>query len=135
MNTQTTNKGAQFITKTAQHTFLTAGDYFLKIVPFTYNETEYVAALEFKGDSAYVNIIEAYYYNCTSVNGKSYVNCDVRHRLFPPHSNRKSITTFKAMRELIVNVTEILTKNDPKEKFTLELVQNKLKGMELKTAA
>jgi hypothetical protein len=135
MNTQTVNKGAQFITKTAQHTFLTAGGYFLKIVPFTHNETEYVAALEFKGDSTYVTITEARYYNSTSGKGKSYVNSYERHRIFPQHSKRTTIPTFKAMRALIANVTEILTKNDPKEKSTLELVKTALKGMELKTAA
>jgi len=135
MNTQTVNKGAQFITKTAQHTFVTAGGYFFKIVPFTYNVTKYVAALEFKGDSAYVTITEAHYYNRTSANGKSYVDSYEHHRLFPRHSSRTAIPTFKAMRELIAKVTKILTKNDPKEKSTIEHVKTILKGMELKTAA
>lgn len=131
----TINKGAQFITKTAQHTFVTPGGYFFKIVPFTYNETEYVAALEFKGDNTYVSITEVRYYNRTSANGKSFVDSERRHQLFPQHSKRTAIPTFKAMRELIAKVTEILTKNDPKEKSTIELVKTTLKGMELKTAA
>lgn len=135
MNTQTINKGTQFIMKTAEHTFLTNNDYFLKIVPFTKNEITYVAALEFKGEIAYVTITEARYYNSTSSKGKSYVDCEQRHRLFPPHSKRITIPTFKAMRTLIANVTEILTNNDHKEKSTIELIKTTLKGMQLKNAA
>lgn len=134
MNT-TVNKGAQFITKTAQHTFVTAGGYFFKIVPFTYERTAYVASLEFKGDYVYVDITEASYFNKVSSTGKSYVSTYQQHRLFPQYSKRTAIPTFKAMRALIANVTEILTKNDPKEKSTIELVKNALKGMELKQAA
>lgn len=127
-------KGQQFIERTAQHTFKTAGNYYFKVILVTYENVEYAISMEFNDTKAYVNVYETSSFNKISSTGKNYVNCELRKTLFPAglcyqhdtQDKRTSIPTFKQMRELIVDIKTMIEGKNPKEKETIELIKNRL---------
>lgn len=114
-------KGQQFIEKTAQHTFSIADKYFFKII----NVNDKVISLQFNEETAYVDVYNASTFSCESVKGKQYVSTYYRNCLFPRnicynrsvHSwkKRHSIPTFKAMKELVNEIKNIIGAKNPEE--------------------
>ena len=127
-------KGQQFIKKTALHTFKTTGNYYFKVILVTYEGVEYAISMEFKNDKSYIRVYNASSFNNVSINGKNYVNCELRKALFPAglcyqhdtQDKRISIPTFKQMRALISDIKTLIEGKNPREKETIELIKNRL---------
>ena len=126
-------KGQKFIEKTAEHTFEISGKYFFKII----NVNDYVISLQFNADTAYVHVYNASSFSGESVKGKQYVTPYYRNCLFPrgicydrtvdTWEKRHSIPSFKAMKELVYEIKELIGDRNPREitKEISDLILNK----------
>ncbi len=121
-------KGKQFIEKTAQHTFMNDANEFIKVLIVNYQEKDYAIAMTFKEQYAKINVYDAERFNCVSVGGKNYVNKGLRSYIFPGYSKQYSIPTFKAMKELMKDITKLIKDLDPMDKQTIEKITNHLKN-------
>lgn len=135
-------KGQQFIEKTALHTFTIADKYFFKIINVNYDNQEYVISLQFNEEKAYVHAYRASSFSRESVNGKQYVSTYYRNCLFPrgicydmkvdSWEKRHSIPTFKAMKELVNEIKELIKDMDPMDGVTLNKISDLLKDKNFK---
>jgi hypothetical protein len=112
-------KGQQFIEKTAQHTFQIAGKYYFKII----NVNDKVISLQFNEETVYVHAYTASSFSRESSKGKQYVTPYYQNCLFPKGicydrtvdswEKRHSIPTFKAMKELVNEIKELIGDRNP----------------------